>query len=387
MVATRHSIISGPLAAGILLLCCSAVGLGQVASRTLDRLIADLGAPDIMQREEAMRILSSDTSITLTQLEEQLKNESLSPEQRCRISQAARQRFVNSPRPAMGVQFDSALPDRVAIEKVYPNFPASEVLQPGDIIVSCEGEPLHSRAAWIRLGAHIFSREPGEKVAVVVRRGSEKLNLEVALGSYSDLSTPAGPGEDRLEHAWQLRCSRCRPGAAPAPIDPQAPISEWSQEPSVLEVQKLARHRAQLPQAAMPRLVAGGEPRGGELDYEELIVLAQQNPRGNIGNRAWAAQQLAQQGAIVGWTGAGVIMQTTQQELSGLENRRLNIQRRLDQMRMPGAMQPEHQAQRELAMQEFRDHLERVKKQIEGIRAEAAEEEGAVPDGAPPPLR
>jgi hypothetical protein len=134
-------------------------------------------------------------------------------------------------------------------------------------------------------------------------------------------------------------------------------------------------------------LVAGGEARGGELDYEELIVLAQQNPRGNIGNRAWAAQQLAQQGAFAIWAGTG-IMQTTQQELSGLENRRVSLEKRLDLLRMPGAIQPDQLAQRELAMQGFRDHLNRIKKQIEAIKPEAAEEGEVEAATAPPePIR
>ncbi len=222
MVAKRRSragLLGVAVCAGVL-----AWGGGAIAQPTVSHvkdLIADLGSSDIVKREDAMRILSADQSLTLTQLEALLKDPDLSAEQRCRISHAAKQRFMNAPKPAMGVRFDSRLPDRVAIDTVYKDFPAATLLEPGDIIVSCMGEKLHSRGAWVQLGAHIFSREPGDVVSIVVRRGANKLTLDVPLGSYADLNgvnvmpgNPANvvrnpaPDEERLERAWDMRSKR-----------------------------------------------------------------------------------------------------------------------------------------------------------------------------------
>lgn len=387
MVAKRHS---GHRTLGVVLLL-SVTGLltggarGQADSPQLKNLVADLGSPDIAKREDAMRILSADESITLPQLEGLLKAPDLSPEQRCRITQAAKQRFMSSPRPAMGVQFDNRLPDRVAIEKVYPKFPAAQFLQPGDLIVSCNGEKLHARAPWVRLGAHIFSREPGDTISLVVRRGAEKLEMEVPLGLYRDL-VPAdnlniprdrGPDQDRLERAWELRSRQFTP-AASAVIDPKLPPTDWKPEPTYFQAQKLSRYKPQMNAGYHPKLVAGGEPRGGELDYDQLILMTQQNPAAanQIINRAWAQQQLIQQGMGAGWGSEGGLVQTTQQELSGLENRRLSLEHQLDDLKMPGAIRTDQVALVETREQVAKE-LTRIKKQIEAIRAESADEQAA----------
>src|SRR5690606_18842144 len=134
-----------------------------------------------------------------------------------------------------------------------------------------------------------------------------------------------------------------------------------------LEVQKIARFRAQLPQTVVPKLVAGGEPRGGVLDYDELVALSRANPNPDaLINRAWAQQQLVQ-GGVNAWSANGAVMQTTQQELSSLENRRLSMEKQLEAMRLPGAMKPEQLALQERSMALYREQIERVKRQIEGI--------------------
>jgi hypothetical protein len=393
MVAKRRS---GRLSIGLVVLVgasglLTGAGGAQPDTAQLKNLVSDLGSSDIAKREDAMRILSSDDSITLAQLEGLLKAPDLSPEQRCRITQAAKQRFMSSPRPAMGVQFDNRLPDRVAIEKVYPKFPAAQFLRPGDLIVSCNGEKLHALAPWVRLGAHIFSREPGDSISLVVRRGAEKLEMEIPLGLYRDLA-PAdnlniprdrGPDQDRLERAWELRTR----GFSPQPIaviDPKLPPTDWKPDPSFMQTQKLARYKPQMNAGYHPTLVAGGEPRGGELDYDQLILMTQQNPAAanQIINRAWAQQQLMQQGMGVGWGSEGGLVQTTQQELSGLENRRLSLQHQLDDLKMPGAARPDQVGLVEARAQVVKE-LERTKKQIEAIRAETAEEQAAADANEP----
>jgi hypothetical protein len=282
------------------------------------------------------------------------------------------------------VSFDPRLPDRVALDVIYPKFPAAGFLQPGDIIVACNGEKLHSRSAWVRLGAHIFSREPGETIAITIRRGAEKITYDIPLGQYGDLptrGTPGGPGEDRLELAWEMRSRRFEP-AARTPIDPNAQVVDWRPEPTHIETQKIVRSRAQLPPVYRAiRLVAGGEPRGGELDYDELVAL-QQSARGNVMfNRMWEQQRLAQ-GLGPNWAALSGMAQTTAQELSGLETRRLTIERQLEEVKLPGVMKPQQLTQMEERLQVSRDELTRIKRQIDAIKAEAAEDQA--PDAQPP---
>ncbi len=143
-----------------------------------------------------------------------------------------------------------------------------------------------------------------------------------------------------------------------------------------MQARKLSRYKGQAAVASRPRtIVAGGEPRGGEIDYEELLVLAQQPGPGNPVNRGWAQQQLAMQGmggmGVGAFTNFSGIVQTTQQELSGLETRRVQIERQLEDLKL---VKPEQLVQIEQKFQAQRDELVRVKRQIDAIRAEAAEE-------------
>lgn len=374
MVATRRCNMRNILLCGCVIL---AGGTVAVAQTSVAALVADLGSSDLATREEATRVLASDDSLGLSGLEAALRNPALTLEQRARLQQAAKRRFMESPRPALGVRFDSALPDRVAIEEVYPNFPASAVLQPGDLIVECEGERLRSRGAWVSLGAHIFSREAGETIRMTVRRGKEKMELEVGLGRFADLGADGrGPSLDRLEHAWQLRCSKFAPEPA-APIDVGMADEEWRAENSYVESQKLTRFKSQLPQVVLPSIVAGGEPRGGAYGYDELLAMSQPNhPNAPvmINQQAWAQRQLVQAGGPGGWNSTSMIIQTTKQELGGLQNRRVLLQRQLDLLEAPGAAKPGEMAEHQQALTQYRNHLTRVVRQIDAISAEAAEE-------------
>jgi hypothetical protein len=399
MVANRRS---GHRTLGVIL-CCGVIATfasgasAQPAGSRVNQIVADLGSSDIVKREEAMRVLSNDASLTLSQLESLLKDPNLTPEQRCRVSQAAKQRFMDTPKPAMGVRFDNRLPDRVAIEQVYPGFPSANLLEAGDIIISCMGEDLHSRMAWVQLGAHIFSREPGDVVTLVVRRGKEKLTLSVPLGSYINLPNGNNNNQNpmnspriddgRLDRAWELRCKSHLPEAR-KPIDPKLSDTEWRPEPMQAQTQKLSRYKVQMASYRPPKVVAGGEPRGGETSYDDLLMLAQQDPRNAnaIVNRAWAQQALAQQGGMPQNASTfGGLVQTTAQELNVLENRKLVLERQLDALKAPGTLRPDQMVQLEQQFQMQREELARIRKQIQAIKAEVAEEKpaGAAAEPAP----
>jgi hypothetical protein len=208
-----------------------------------------------------------------------------------------------------------------------------------------------------------------------VRRGAEKVNLQVKLGNYADLASRTGPGEERLESAWDLRSGRLVSNA-PVALRPELPAEDGQGAPNFLEAQKLARYRAQLPQAPVPRIVAGGEARGGVLDYDELLLMARGNPLNPDApvNRMIAQQRLVQQQFIFS---SGSLMQTTQQELSALENRKIALQRQLDGLTTPSTLRPDVIAQQEKSIQAYRAQIARLNLQIQGIRVQAAEDDKA----------
>lgn len=365
----------------VLLCLAAALGLSlaagaRAAGPDLAQLVADLGSPDIATREEATRRLSAEPTVTLHDLEVILSASDLSGEQRCRLMDAAKARFLTSPRPAMGVRFDTTLRDRVAIDTLYPKFPASADLEVGDIVIECEGQKLRSPAAWVELGAHIFAREPGDTLSIVIRRGAKKMNLQVKLGAYADLGSGDFPDIERLQLAWDVRAKSLRPDAQRV-IAADLPPSVWQPEPSAIEAAKLSRFKAQLPQDRYrPRLVAGGEARGGELDYDELLILAQQNPRANalVNNRGWNQRFAAQGGMNPAWGELRVISQTTKQELSAIESKRVMIQRQIEALKSPANAKPGQAVQTETFLELARLELARLQKLTDAINAEAAEE-------------
>ncbi len=69
--------------------------------------------------------------------------------------------------------------------QVTPGSQAEGVLQPGDVVVAVNGEPVRLATD---LAARTMGAAPGEKLLLTVRRGEAELDLEVAIGTIPGLS-------------------------------------------------------------------------------------------------------------------------------------------------------------------------------------------------------
>lgn len=181
-----------------------------LAVQLIESRVAQLDDGDWMERARATEELRASNDVTLVMLEQMLAERRLSPEQRERLMDVARSKFMSSPRAAMGIRFFMAITSRVVIEKTYPGFSAYDVLEPGDVIVSVDGVRLEGPASRPTMQSQIISRDPGDMLNLVVRRGKQTLNVQVALGSFADLDQP-NMSLNMLLRAWDARTQRFAP--------------------------------------------------------------------------------------------------------------------------------------------------------------------------------
>lgn len=208
-IATRPGIRS-------LLFCGFAIALGAPFAAAQDQadvrtLIRDLGADTLAAREEATQRLA-EIEISLPALRTMgVDFESLSAEQRSRLDHVLLERFKRTPRAGLGVQYDPQFFQGVRLATVVDGFPASAVLQAGDIVSRVEGVDLNtfmSQEAWQALRHQILSFHPGETMDMVIRRGGQTLRVQVPLGSYADLGNAQPLTENDYAAAWSVRRHR-----------------------------------------------------------------------------------------------------------------------------------------------------------------------------------
>lgn len=227
------------------LITAMAVSPSHAGASELAPLIKDLDAPDLETRNAAMhRLIELETP--LDKLSEELRSFELTAEQRTRIDRAMFERFQRTPRAGMGVAFDGQFVQGVRLASVEPNFPAAKLLQPLDVITSVEGTSFnsqHTQMAWQSLRQRILSFDPGQKIPMEIRRGEQRLSVEVPLGSYEDLERASIITDDDYASAWAYR--RARMGVdlrdAPrieAPRDaavwsPMTPLDQFKMEPNL----------------------------------------------------------------------------------------------------------------------------------------------------------
>jgi len=89
-----------------------------------------------------------------------------------------------STKPIIGVSLDSSyLGEGARVEEVTPGGPAEAAgLESGDVIVGFDGEPVDDATSLI---VDIRSMQPGDDVAISVRRGGSTQDLTITLGSDS----------------------------------------------------------------------------------------------------------------------------------------------------------------------------------------------------------
>lgn len=347
-----------------------------------NELIAKLGAESATERERASALLAGDSSFTSKQLEATLRTATLSAEQRYRLLEASKQRFMSTTRAAMGVQqFPRVAPERVIIGTTYPQFPSFKVLREGDMIIEAEGEKLRSYDAWNRLGAHIVSHDPGGTMEIVVRRGEEKLTLHVELGSYKDLPGPSQLDVPKLERAWQLRSESFTRAKAREPIAVALPAGKWDPGMESAIDQKLMRLKMQL----RPRIIAGGDARGGELDYDEVWNGLNNNGVAALDQRMF--RNAGQPGMVL--MDFGGTTMTIAQEIAALEQTRDQLKAIIQREGLPGN-KPQNRGlvDMELGLTDGRKSLTVIEQTIKALNAEAADmKEPDKPAGQIPPER
>ncbi len=171
---------------------------------SLKELVARLDSEDLLERERATQRLATSRAYSFDQIESLLLSDELSLEQRHRLTRAARERFAGTPRAAMGVQFDDLLlRTRVVIGKTFEPFASSTMLEEGDMVVEADGLPIVGQGARTMLRSVILAHEPGDALPITVRRGSEKLTIELPLGNFGDLQNGRLDPAD-IDRAWRV---------------------------------------------------------------------------------------------------------------------------------------------------------------------------------------
>lgn len=241
-------------------------GDDPAAPARLAKIIEDLGSPDFKTRCRADRELSEDGFITLPMIERELKQrrDQLSLDTRERLCSAARTRFNQTPRAAMGIQFwqNVNLRDRVVIERTFPKFDASNKIEDGDMIIEADGVKISGPAARSKFQSVIVSHDPGDVIPLVIRRGDRRINTEVRLGRRDELESNPGVTSEILERAWRVRAVSILGPAEKAIAPPIAP-ENWTERPMNFRGDRLSARRKSV-SIGGPTLVGGGMPRGAE---------------------------------------------------------------------------------------------------------------------------
>jgi PDZ domain-containing protein len=177
----------------------------QPGFETLDALLEAMNSERLAERESAEREIAALPGITLGQVERLARSDGLTPEQVYRLRQVGRRLFDMRPLAGMGVQFQGFSDDGVVIANTIEGFPARDVLEPLDSIQVLNGRRMRTQddLRWA-----ILSRDPGDLLALVVKRGDKTLEVEVRLGRFDDLPNAQRPNKVDLAYAFGERWSR-----------------------------------------------------------------------------------------------------------------------------------------------------------------------------------
>lgn len=263
------------------------------AQSWLNERIAQLDADGLEEREAAQRELMLSRSLTLSQLEEALRAQNLSPEQRARLETVAAFNFQKCDRAALGISWNMNSERSDGLEISGPTqartggspFDSAKFLQAGDVIVEMDGVPVVTggsvQSGWDRCRTLITSYCPGEEVTLNILRDDEPMEFKLRMGRLADLD-PFGrrdPGTDLIKQAWNFRMARLNPHATR--IDAGISAAVWLGLCDELDVARtkaeddLRSGRVEVPDE--PALVAAG--RGGRCDVAAVQPF-EENPTG-----------------------------------------------------------------------------------------------------------
>lgn len=344
------------------------------AKTALNEIITHLGSGDFQARRAAADKLGKITQFTLEMLEDALQQKDLTLEARSRLLGAARKRFFETPRAALGFQFGGTLRDRIVIGRLIDGFPAKMVLEEGDMIMSADGYRLEGPVARAVLPAVIVSHDPGETIKLVVRRGAQKLTLDVPLGEFAKLEQGGGGwmGPERLAPAWRIRSARL--GGGPEPIRVELDRDAWYSSAALPE-RGGKQERGQMEPIAvdgggMPRLVRGMDPNVQAM--HEMPMMGQRGImviNGRPQMRAVGAAALldidVQESPV-----------PIEEELDQLAKDRATFERRVaeTEQALARANEQELRAQLQMSLSDLRKMVGLIGKQTEALRAEATEQ-------------
>lgn len=198
----------------------------------LDALVNRLDDPDWQTRHLATFELLTSDEIPLRQLEARLRDEALSAEQRARLRLVIRSRFFDpDSRAGMGIHLPPANTPGVPINPTDDErFHASQVLQPGDVVLRVDGEPLHGADD---LRRRIVAADPGDAMVLDLMRAGREVTVTVRLGRFRDLGEGAQIDQAVLAEAWALRAAGlARDPDLPEPIDTGLHPDAWRDAPA-----------------------------------------------------------------------------------------------------------------------------------------------------------
>ncbi len=331
---------------------------------TFDVLVERLNDPAFDVRDAAQQRLGNLEEIGLARIEEALRTDTLSAEQRRRLLELARDRFLKTERAGLGVQFDISIRTRVVVKETYEQFPCHAQLSPGDIILEAGGQDLRAIQPFPIIQGLILSRDPGDTLPLVIRRGQELIELELGLGSFSDLPGARDPAIDRKLAAWDVRAKQFQFTRAPIGMDVPAPESVLSRAPADLAAETRILHiRKGLP--VRPNAVGAGEPRGGLFVADDEALSAEVQFR--IKQRQAMVVGVPPRPATI-TLDVGTDINRVQRILDDLQREIGDLEERADQ-NGGHSEQLLEQLERQTAERDFHNRL------LRGLQAEAAADE------------
>ncbi len=251
------------LAVLLSLFLSAVVAYAQPGSEAIESLLEAMNSDKLSVRETAERELAALPGITLGQIERIARSDGLTPEQAYRLRQVGRRLFDLRPLAGMGVQFQEGPSDEgVVITNTIVGFPARDVLEPLDVIQALNGQPMRTQndLRWA-----ILSRDPGDVLSLVVKRGDKILEVEVRLGRFGDLPNAQRLDKAAMAYAFGERWSRGvgEPLVDMTSIGSGITIEQWAQVEAGAADDDLAAMWPLTREAASRILAFGGLPRSG----------------------------------------------------------------------------------------------------------------------------
>lgn len=183
----------------------------QAQPTHLAPLIEQLGSAQLDTRQSASLRIPRIPGLRVQDIEAAMQADGLTPEQRLRLGRIAQRLFASTPRAGLGVRFAMETPNAVTLASVVDdgNFPAAAFLEAGDAFLDVDGTSPVSQD-WLK--AWIISHAPGEFLHITVLRGDQELEMDVPLGSFTDLGNAASLDRTSVAQAYRLRQQRLNPG-------------------------------------------------------------------------------------------------------------------------------------------------------------------------------